>query len=73
MLKNGFNKRDFQNRVIEAALRLNQFVGFTPKYEVMQYEYGDFEYYHTEPCSWCDGKGYHEEYVGRRDRRKPYK
>lgn len=77
VLNTGKSKRDFENRIIEDALGKNQFVSFTKTraHENPYYpgEYGDFEYYYIDSCFACDGKGFKEEYVGKRDCRKPHK
>lgn len=78
VLKNGWNERELETKIIAVALRTNRFIGFTKTREPANpwtlCEYGDFEYYNsTEHCCSCDGKGYTEKYVGKRDCRKPYK
>lgn len=67
--------RDLENDVISNVLNSDRFVEFRKirddKDPWSFWQYGDFVYSVTKPCTWCDGKGYTEKFVGRRDIRKP--
>lgn len=72
---NGLNKQELENTIIQAVLRYNRFIEFRKTRDNISpwsfAQYGDFVYYITKPCTWCDGTGYTEKFVGRRDIRKP--
>lgn len=68
----GITFKELEDKILEDAKR-KDCLYFTKTEDGIfsNQDIGYVEYYSIDPCTWCDGKGYTEKFVGRRDIRKP--